>query len=697
MTDKFETIICRLFFNAKESFPAVSLDMTEQFEPNQPDKLSIVKTLNICFLILLSGRNHSLYQEAEQYLSEMENKPEWTGIIKFYCKGLKLIKTEIKQKIKDDASFREKINNLYLELPVNTEQQGSLDIYDTIWNLFFPEGVSLLNLEKRAQKIAALRGKRKINITRLNPAPILNPAAEILFSSNILITVPLDSMPVNNLNVNRNIKSKLVKIIQEEQQYWYDHPIPIGIDSHKNELIHGLSGLSDMLEYEIEQGNAGQDTTLDCLLSVSVTHSGLHGIVKDYLHDELSKSDRIKRINIYLFTENDTRELICNILIPLAQKFLDVKDSDLDSLNEILGVDGEYGRHFSFLKAIAVFWHVFINSKIQATYKIDLDQVFPQRELIEQTGSSVFDHFKTPLWGACGIDSCGNEVELGMIAGAVINAEDMDKSIFYPDVSFPRIDDLNSDKLIFYSHLPQALSTEAEMIVPDNKDRFNQMRSITSRVHILGGMSGILVHALRKYRPFTPTFITRAEDQAYLLSVLFAGKSYLRCLNKAGLIMRHDKKAFIGDVLKAAEIGKMIGDYNRILLYSCYANALPYGVRKIKEQVDPFTGCFISYIPFTVVYLRFALKVASFFHCYEKKQDKEGLEFLEQGAERLSRLIDQLTDDPDVLKKRFQREKRAWHLFYDILDVAEQKLKEGDSFVREKREDSLKLITKCKV
>jgi hypothetical protein len=697
MTEPFETVINRLFFSAKESSPVLSFDIIKQFKPDQDNKVSIASTLNACFLILLSGKQNPLYEEAQQYLSKIENKPGWSGEIKFYRKGLQLVETEIRQRMKEDISFRDKIGKLNQELLKNTRQREFYDVYNIIWNLFFPEGVSLLNIEKRIHKITELREKRKINVTRLNATPIMNPATEILFTSNVLLTVPLVSMPLDNLNVDSSIKFKLVNIIREKQQYWYDHPIPVGIDGDKNELIHGLAGLSEMLECEIERGNAKKNTNLDCLLSVSVTHSGLHKIVKEYLHHELNKSDRIKQLNIYLFTEDDTRELTRTILVPLARKYLDIKDSDLDLLNEILGVDGEYGRHFSFLKAIAAFWNVFINPKIRATYKIDLDQVFPQKELIGQTGSSVFDHFKTPLWGACGIDSGDEEIELGMIAGAVVNAEDMDKSIFYPDVLFPRKGELNPDEIIFYSQLPQALSTEAEMTIRNSKNQFDRKNCVTSRVHILGGMSGILVHTLRKYRPFTPTFISRAEDQAYLLSVLFSEKPYLRCLNKEGLIMRHDKKTFIGEVLRAAEIGKMIGDYSRILLYSYYAKALPFGIHKIKGQLDPFTGCFISYIPFTVVYLRFALKAASFFIRSEKKQDKEGLEFLEQGAERLSRLIDQITDDPDVLRKRFEREKRAWDLFYDILDVAEQKLKEGDSFVREKREDSLKLITNCKL
>jgi hypothetical protein len=56
--------------------------------------------------------------------------------------------------------------------------------------------------------------------------------------------------------------------------------------------------------------------------------------------------------------------------------------------------------------------------ELKATFKIDLDQVFPQTELIEQTGASAFEHFQTPLWGATGLDAEGQPIELGMIARA---------------------------------------------------------------------------------------------------------------------------------------------------------------------------------------------------------------------------------------------------------------------------------------
>jgi hypothetical protein len=697
MTDKFAAIINRLFVQGNEIWPLSDLHMMTQFQPDKSDRTSIGRNITAAFLILLSGRQDALFEKAQHYIKELENRTEWSEIVKFYFRGLQLIKQEINEKSKEDIAFREKINSLYSKVVTDTRRHTIEDVIKEIWHIFFPEGDALLNPENRAAKVTDLRKRRTVNITRLNPRPISNPASEILFTSNILLTVPFDSMPIENLQIDDTLKLRLQQIMQEEQLYWYDHPIPIGIDTAKNEAVYGLSGLSEMLEYEIKNSNVSQNTTLTCLLSVSVTHAGLHGIAKEFLHHEFQKTNKIKNLNIYLFTEEEAQALVNDILVPLAQKYMEIADLDLDLLKNIIGVDGEYGRHFSFLKAIAAFWHVMIDANITATYKIDLDQVFPQEKLVEQTDASVFDHFKTPLWGAKGTDCKGDQVELSMIAGAVVNEADIEKSLFYPDVRFPQNHKLSPDELVFFSSLPQALSTEAEMMTRYNTDEFRHHKKAISRIHILGGMSGILVDALRRHKPFTPTFIGRAEDQAYLLSVLFAGEPYMRCMHASGLIMRHDKQAFVGEVLEAAQIGKTIGDYTRILLYSFYARALPYGVDHIKEQVDPFTGCFISHIPFTGVYLRFALKTASFFNHSKKGEQQKGLEFLKHGSKRLNVLINQLSEDFESISKQYQQERKAWDLFYTILDMAEQKLKKGDFFTQEIQKKSFALLEKCKI
>jgi hypothetical protein len=413
---------------------------------------------------------------------------------------------------------------------------------------------------------------------------------------------------------------------------------------------------------------------ISCVVSVTVTHDGIHRIAGEYLTEELQKIGGLENIILYLFTETDTEKIVKEILLPGARQYLDIQSSD-DLLN-VFGVDGEYGRHYSFLKAIVAYWKIFVNPDLKATFKIDLDQVFPQQELVRETGLSVFEHFKSPLWGGRAIDSEGFPIELGMIAGALVNEKDIRKSLFTPDVKYPdRI--LDPDELIFFSTLPQAVSTEAEMMTRYNSSLVNGKNRCIQRIHVTGGTNGILVDSLRKFRPFTPSFIGRAEDQAYILSTYYKQPVGLAYLHKDGLIMRHDKEAFAQEAIESAYIGKLLGDFIRILYFSAYARILTDDLVQLKKKIDPFTGCFVSRIPLVVVYLRFALKAASLF---EKGEDAKGFEFIKDGSRRIESVFSIINDGK--LKTEFEREQKDWELFYDILDAIDKNNKEEDQFTK---------------
>jgi hypothetical protein len=162
--------------------------------------------------------------------------------------------------------------------------------------------------------------------------------------------------------------------------------------------------------------------------------------------------------------------------------------------------------------------------------------------------------------------------------------------------------------------------------------------------------------------------------------------------------MRHDKEAFAGDAIKTAYMGKVVGDYARILWFSAYARALPWPVEHIKGLVDPFTGCFISPVPLTIVYLRLALKAASFFAGDEEERHK-GLDLLSTATKRLPAIVSYLNQSPNPLEARYEREKNAWDLYYDILDRLEEALERNDSFAVQLQEKARKWAedTKLKI
>jgi hypothetical protein len=684
--EKFEAIIKALVGEGGKGGPITGIDIAEQFLPHQTTPEAVIRNVNAAFLISLCGLSHPYYTRAARYIEDKEKEISWSQTAAFYRKGLKLVRDEIKKRCEGDEGFAADLDRLFQWIKDPHNLSNHIETVNKIWGVFFPEGVSLF--QDRNRYVASLRRERRVRITRPNASPVQDPAREILFASNVLLTVPPAPVSLSDSSLPDNLRSRLKEIRSEPQRYWYDHPIQVGVQPSGNEVIYGLMGLDRAVGFEKRRGVASKDTRLNCVLSVSVTHSGLRDIAKPWLEGVLKTVKHIRDIRVYVFTESDTRALVKEVLEPAATHYLGSKDH---GLYEIFGVDGEYGRHYSFLKAISAIWQVFQYPGLKGTFKIDLDQVFPQEELVRETRASAFEHLKSPLWGAEGIDEQGTRVRLGMIAGALVNQTDIQHSLFTPDVGFPD-ENVRADEWIFFSRLPQAVSTEAEMMA-----RYGQSREMCiQRVHVTGGTCGILVESLRRERPFTPTFIGRAEDQAYLLSVLCrkgSGPS-LRYVHKDGLIMRHDKESLANEATNSASIGKLVGDYARILSFSYYAQVLPWPIKEIKRVIDPFTGCFVSRVPFTSVYLRLALKGASLFG---EGKPGEGCDLLDMGIKRLYTMILDLAGPVNPLKARYLAEKRAWDIFYDLLDKVEAGIRERDSFALGLNERAKTLIRRCEI
>ena len=127
-------------------------------------------------------------------------------------------------------------------------------------------------------------------------------------------------------------------------------------------------------------------------------------------------------------------------------------------------------------------------------------------------------------------------------------------------------------------------------------------------------------------------------------------------------------------------VGKQVGDYLRILLFSKYAEALPEAMDSIKSDIDPFTGCFVSRLPITVAMLRFSLKVANLFN--QGKTD-EATEFINTGVFQLQEGLDFIQGESSSLQQTYEREKAGWQLFYQALDAAEKALQSGEGWAIE--------------
>ena len=438
-----------------------------------------------------------------------------------------------------------------------------------------------------------------------------------------------------------------------------------------------------------------------CLLSVSVTHDGLGPVARPYVEAELARAGGLRHLDVVAVGAGDARRLVDEVVVPALAliRGTPAAASAREGLRAVVGVDGEYGRHYSFLKAVAALWHVALDRDVRATFKIDLDQVFPQDALLEQTGRTAFAHLTTPLWGARATDADGRPIELGMLAGALVNERDFARGLFTPDVDVPaRVPTL--DEAVFFSALPQAISTRAEMMERYDGPAIDGVRRALERVHVTGGTNGIRVDALRRHRPFTPSFVGRAEDQAYVLSSLGQPGPRLAYAHAAGLIMRHDKEAFAGDAIAAAHVGKLIGDDVRILVFSAYAEAVA-GVgtdgrldrAAIGRLLDPFTGAFVSEIPTTVVMLRFALRTMRLF---ATGAVDHALEYAIDGARRLGDTFASIEDE-EAFTARLAAERRAWADFYDALDALEAGMRADDPTAGAIASRAVAIIDACRI
>ncbi len=685
---------------------------------SEETEAALARNLNLAFLIRFVGPDHHQYQEALELFQRWKSHPQWAHVVQFYEHGLEQILPELEHAYRHAPQFAQRWDHLnryvkeLLASNLTASEQGadppdipSLDDFqEAVWGVFFPEASGLP--ENWDRHVEALREKRTVRLQAFNPSPIQDPTQQILFTSNALLTLPSTSQSVEEWHCSEAMRTKLTAISQEAQEYWYDHPIPLGVPPENNEILYGLQGLNEAVAFEQKLSKI-QQKPITCVLSVSVTHSGLQTLAKQYLQEVLAQANPLPYVRVVAFTEADTQRIVQEVLLPAVQHYLPTDSAE--TLLQVWGIDGEYGRHYSFLKAITTFWKILVDSNIEGTFKIDLDQVFPQQALVEQTQQSAFEHLKTPLWGAIGRDWQNRPVELGLIAGAIVNERDIHQGVFTPDVVQPNRP-LQPDERVFFSLLPQALSTEAEMMTQYPLNLVSESEEITciQRIHVTGGTNGILESSLRRHRPFTPSFIGRAEDQAYLLSVMEAARfpteadtagghtdkepcPRLAYVHEPGLIMRHDKEAFAQDAMKAAKVSKLIGDYIRIINFSAYAQSLG-DVSGIKAETDPFTGCFISVIPKTVVYLRFALKAATFF---EEGTDSDGLEFVRDGATRLHKAF-QFAEGPDsALQQTYLQERQGWNLYYDVLNALETALRDQDPFALKLQATAQHVVEEC--
>ena len=177
-----------------------------------------------------------------------------------------------------------------------------------------------------------------------------------------------------------------------QQDYWYDHPIPIDATDEENEIIYGLRNLDAAIAIEHSRGSLGSKPKIDLVLSLSVTHNGMELLAQRYVEYIIRTKLNLQHLNIFLFDENLTAKLIKKL------------SPDNWHLQEVFGVNGAYGRHYNFLKAILVIWNRVLRPAARYTFKIDLDQVFDQNFLIQKFNKTALQLLQNKNWGGTAVD-----------------------------------------------------------------------------------------------------------------------------------------------------------------------------------------------------------------------------------------------------------------------------------------------------
>lgn len=521
------------------------------------------------------------------------------------------------------------VNNYLGNSLVNLPQMDAVS--PTPWHIFCPSAAEA-NADP-ATMSAKIEARRRLSHITPPSMPMTDPARELLFTTNALLSPPLDP---SSLHVPPSLRRLAQQFASRPQSFWYDHPVPLDASPAENEILYGLSKLDKALAQEVAMGSLTPSARIDLAMSISVTHEGMEDLASRYVSDLIANHLNLRHLRVFLFDETRCRQIV-EQLCPFSA-----------AAAEVFGVNGAYGRHYSLLKAILLVWQMAVNPQARFTFKIDLDQVFDQPALLAQTGRSALQLIANPLWGGSAVDYAGKQVDLGMLAGGLVNEADAPNGLYSPDVTRPRTDFVSgplTSRRLFCPQWPQAISTEAEIL---------QRKSGYQRIHVTGGTTGITAEALRTWQPFTPGFINRAEDQAYAIAAL-KQDSYLSHLHADGLIMRHDKQAFAGRSIAHASSGKAVGDIERLLLFSRYAELHDGGMAAVRNHLWPFTSCFVHHDARTMAGLIFAIDGAA-----------QGGRFVAEGAPRLIRCLNFCDQG---MERQLQYEQAGWQAIYGSLST----------------------------
>ncbi len=135
--------------------------------------------------------------------------------VTFLEKAAGMIQKEWDSLTESDPEYQTRMENLLRNSSHLTQEEKE----EALLNFFFPE--FLFAGGNPDDQIEAIRKRRTLKIRSLNPDPIQNPSEEIIFTSNVLLTVPPEKYYPR---LTDQMSERARSVACEEQKFWFDHP-----------------------------------------------------------------------------------------------------------------------------------------------------------------------------------------------------------------------------------------------------------------------------------------------------------------------------------------------------------------------------------------------------------------------------------------------------------------------------------------
>jgi hypothetical protein len=683
------------------------IDLARQFEAPSGELVKI----NAAVLICLCGKEHPLFQRAWDYLSVPdavcgEQKETY---LKFY----EIIQEEIVKRLESDAALVKVLQDVIQAGHPDRLKAARLEIFN-------PLAAKTLSQFDAGQIVKDIQKQNRLRLIASNENFIANPIEEVIFTTNVLVTPPRSESLIPE-GLTRRAEKSLKSVIRSPVDWYFDHPMEMATTEdalQASEFIFCLRELEETFQSEIEIEKAAwkdhirEGDKVPLYVSISPTHGGvsLSSAAREVLRYQYTAAvksgilQELKIVEPYLYSQADVKHLINDVLTPAAKRYFpEIPDKEIEGYLSFFGVEGYYAMHYNFLKAFGSLAK-FMNPSVKAVIKIDTDQSFPAERFYRETGSCWLESFTLHTLGAIAQDQNERNIYLGCFAGSLTNRDELiDKDdLFLPDISIPDLPESipEGEAGVFYQGLVQSLITRGEAFPPEVQWRalkilneYPYMRTV-----VTGGTTGFLIEALERYAPFVDVHVHRAEDQAYLLSVLFDeyNGNFLRYLYFPGLHMIHEKESFAAESIKIAEPYKKVYDLERIWSFSFLARALceikGWGFEDVKRSLNFFTASFIQPFPGLLALTRFVLSVAG-----RGGRNREDIIYQKEGLKRLSKIAFSQDRYYRETRTRVAKQIKAWRFYYDLMIRLRESAKKGDPFALALKRKAIEINNNCKL